>query len=163
MANVKLVGSVVDRHTHKLLTIDGSASQNIYQVNGLVRVHFLYGIVDVALAADATGAYLEVDDGTAQVVLTLVAGAPDISSLPVGSYLVKSGLAVSILDVKSSAAAAVSEVIRSTVYSKFVVVQKTAGVATYIRLTRAGAGASGRIHWHIGWSKVSDDANIIAA
>ena len=146
----------------KDLTLNGNASQNIFQITGAVNIVKFFGVVATALAADVTGAYLEIDDGTAQVVLTLVAGAPDISSLPVGSFLVKANLATSILSVHSAAAAALSEVVRNTIFSKFGVIQKTGGVATYIRLTRAGAGASGKIHWHCIWEALSDDANIVA-
>jgi hypothetical protein len=162
MSNIKLANAVVGNRIDKHLTLDGSASQNIFQVTGIVGVEFLYGFVDVAIAADTTGAYLNLYDGTDTVAITLVAGAPALSSLPIGSYLVKEDLATSILGVHSAATGTISEVIRATTNCAFVAVQKTAGVATYIRLTRAGAGATGKIHWHCGWMKMSDDANVVA-
>lgn len=162
MGNVKIDSQMYRKIAVKDLTISGVASQNLFQVTGTVRVFSIFGLVDVVLDADITGAYLETDDGGSQIALTLIAGAPDISSLPIGSYIVKSAQATGILSVNSSANANVDEVIRATVFSQFVVVQKTADVATYIRLTRAGAGASGRIHWYCEWEKISHNANVVA-
>jgi hypothetical protein len=163
MSNVKNSSALYENVVEVYQTISGAASQNLYQVTGIVNVHYIYGIVDVVIAADVTDAYLEVDDGGAQTVLTLVAGAPDISAAPVGSYLVKSGLAGDILEYVASTTANASEVTRSTVFSEFVTIQKTGGVATYIRLAYAGAGATGKIHWRCKWEKMSRDATLVAA
>ena len=162
MSNVKGLSAQYENIVDAYQTISGAASQNLYQVTGIVKVYYIYGIVDVVLAADVTDAYLEVDDAGAQTVLTLVAGAPDISAAPVGSYIVKSGLAGDILQYAPSTTSNVSEVIRATVFSEFVVVQKTGGVATYIRLAYSGAGATGKIHWYCKWEKMSRDANLVA-
>ena len=163
MSNVKSSSAQYENIVETYQTIAGAGSDNLYQVTGIVKVHYIYGIVDVVLDATVTDAYLEVDDGGAQTVLTLVAGAPDISAAPVGSYFVKSGLATDILQYVASTTANISEVAMPTVFSQVVVVQKTGGVATYIRLTHAGAGASGKIHWYCKWEKMSRDANLVAA
>ena len=117
----------------------------------------------MVLAADVTDAHLQVDDGTAQVQLSLIAGAPDISAAPVGSLISKVNTSATILEYKSSAAANVSEQTLAMMLSQFMVVQKTGGVATYIRLTHAGAGATGKIHWYCKWEKMSRDASLVAA
>ena len=163
MSNVKSSSALYENIVDSYQTVSGAASQNLYQITGIVKVCYIYGIVDVVLDADVTDAYLEVDDAGAQTVLTLVAGAPDISAAPVGSYIVKSGLAGDILQYVASTTSNISEVVRSTVFSQVVVIQKTGGVDTFIRLAYAGAGASGKIHWYCKWEKMSRDATLVAA
>ncbi len=149
-------GFSFDSVLHKVLTLDGSASQNLFQITGDVEVKYIYGAVETALAADVTGAVLELYDSTAAVDITATAAAPAISSLPVGSYLAKTGAAAVIMTVQSSAAGAVVENV-GNIFALFTVMQKTAGANTFIRLTRAGAGASGVIDWRIEWRPLSSD------
>ncbi len=141
---------------NKSLTLDGSASQNLFQVTGTVEILYIYGTVETALAADVTGAVLEFYDSAAAVDITKTAGAPDISSLPTGSYLAKISAATAILNATTSANGAIVENI-GNIFSLFTLIQKTASADCFIRLTRAGAGASGVIDWHIEWRPLSDD------
>jgi len=162
MSNVKSSSALYENIVDSYQTISGAAFQNLYQVTGIVKVHYIYGIVDVELAADVTDAYLEVDDAGTQVVLTLVAGAPDISAAPIGSYIAKSNTSAVVLEYKASTSANTSEQVLAAMLSQFVVIQKTGGVATYIRLAYSGAGATGKIHWYCKWEKMSRDANLVA-
>ena len=162
MSNVKGSSALYENIVDAYQTISGAASQNLYQVTGIVKVHYIYGIVEVVIAADVTDAYLDLDDAGAQPVLTLVAGAPDISAAPVGSYLAKTNTSGVILEYLSSATCERSEQVLAAMLSQFVVIQKTGGVATYIRLSYSGAGASGKIHWYCKWEKMSRDATLVA-
>jgi len=144
-----------DKLIHKTLTLDGSASFNLFKVTGAVQINYIYGVVETALAADITGAYLNLFDGAATVEVTDNAGV-NLSSLPAGSFMSKANLATSVMEFKSSATAAISEV-AGNIFAQFTALQKTAGVNTYIRLTRAGLGASGVITWHVDWEPLSDD------
>ena len=161
MSNVKSSSALYENIVDAYQTIGGAGSTNLYQVTGIVKVHYIYSIVDVEIAADVTTPFLEIDDG-AQVPLTLAAG-PDISAAPIGSYIAKVNIATSALEYKSSAAATISEQALSPALAEFVVIQKTGGVTTYIRMTNAGAGATGKIHWYCKWDKMSRSANLVAA
>jgi len=161
MSNVKGSSASYENIVEVYQTIGGAGSVNLYQVTGIVKVHYIYGIVDVVIDADVTGAFLELDDAGATVDLTLAAG-PDISAAPVGSYLGKVNVTGTALAYVTSATANISEQALSGILGQVVVIQKTGGVATYIRMTNAGAGASGKIHWYCKWEKMSRDATLVA-
>jgi len=161
MSNVKGSSTSYENIVEVYQTIGGAGSTNLYQVTGIVKVHYIYGIVEVVIDADVTGAFLELDDAGATVDLTLAAG-PDISAAPVGSYLGKLNIATSALGYVTSATANISEQALSGILGQVVVIQKTGGVATYIRMTNAGAGATGKIHWYCKWEKMSRDATLVA-
>jgi hypothetical protein len=162
MSDVKSSSASYKNIVEVYQTIGGAGSVNLYQVTGIVKVHYIYGIVEVEIAADVTGAFLELDDAGATVDLTLAAG-PDISAAPTGSYLGKVNVTGTALSYVSAATANISEQALSPALAEFVVIQKTGGVATYIRMTNAGAGATGKIHWYCKWDKMSRDASLVAA
>jgi len=145
-----------DNVLHKDITISGDLSYNLFQVTGTVRINFIYASVAVVLPAAVTAARLELfPTGGAAIDLTLAAGV-DISAAPVGSFIAKTGTAASALVLGDSTLGFLTEA-TGFVLAPFVVGQKTGGVDTFIRLTRAGAGASGQLHWHIEWEPLSDD------
>ena len=161
MSNVKSSSASYENIVEVYHTIGGAGSDNLYQVTGIVKVHYIYGIVETQIAADVTGAFLELDDAGATVDLTLAAG-PDISAAPTGSYLGKVNVTGTALSYVSAATANISEQALSGILGQVVVIQKTGGVDTFIRMTNAGVGATGRIHWYCKWEKMSRDATLVA-
>ena len=68
----------------------------------------------------------------------------------------KNNVAANALVLSDATLGFLSEAV-GLLFTTFTVGQQTAGVDTFIRFVRAGAGASGAIHWHIDWEPISDD------
>jgi hypothetical protein len=143
-------------------TLDGSASQNIFQITGVVQINYIHGWVSTALAADVTAARLDLfPTAGAAINLTDPAGV-DISSTVVGSFISKTATAATALTLSSASLGFLQETTRH-LPALFVVGQETAGVDTFIRLTRAGAGASGVVNWSCEWQPISEGSLVVAA
>lgn len=150
-----------DNLLHKDLTLAGADDYDLFQVTGIVQINYLYGYVETQIAAGTTGAYLNLfPTGGAAIEITDITGAgTDISGAVVGSLMAKTGLANAAMDLESAALGFIAEVATNyrNALKPFVLGQKTGGVDTFIRLTVAGAGAGGLIHWHCDWEPISND------
>lgn len=155
-ANV-FCGFCFDELLHATNTLDGSGTYNLFQVTGIVRINFVYGIVETALPANTTAASLQLfPAGGAAIQLTSVAGS-DISSLPVGAMISKGRVAANAIDVADSTLGFVEEQ-TGFIFARFSVGQKTGDIAMYIRLNvTEAAPLGGVIHWHVEWEPLSDD------
>lgn len=97
----------------------------IFRITGTVRILKLYGIVGTVLSSNHTAASFRLNDQTAQIQITSVAGTA-ASAAPVGTTIQKTGLAALAVSVDSAAAGAIREptAAETVVQSEFDVVAK---------------------------------------
>ncbi len=140
----------------------GGASINLFRVYGTVLVTALSGEIETNLAADVGLAYLQLDDGTNQIDVTDSPG-PDFSSIPAHSYLHKiDDAAVQIAIELSTQVRLYEDATKDGRDPSFLITAKE-GSPTYLRLTYAGNGASGAIHWHLEFDPQTEDGNVTVA
>lgn len=124
----------------------------IFHVIGTVQVLAIWGNITTVLGANNTAAYWRLNDQSAQSDITLATGTV-LSALPVGSIIVKKGLAAAALLALSASQERVSEptTLETMFFSPFVVVQKTAGVTTDIEFvySTTDAPTSGVINFYV--------------
>lgn len=137
----------------------------IFGITGTVLVNALYGVVTTALGANNTAAYWRLNDSTAQSDITLSTGTA-LSAAPVGSVIVKKGLATAALTLLSSSQERVSEptTLETIYFSPFVVQQKTGSVATNIEFvyTTTDTPTSGAITFYLGWIPLTNMSSVAA-
>lgn len=132
---VALAGLVVS-NSKTLVGNNTTVNVPIFHITGSVIVNALYAVVTTVLGANNTAAYFRLNDQAAQSDITLSTGTA-LSAAPVGSILVKKGLAAAAVTLLSSSQERVSEptTLETLYFSPFVAVQKTAGVTTDIEFT----------------------------
>ncbi len=137
-------------------TTTGAQTYNLFQLTGTIEVETIWAVVETVISANMTAFHVETWDGTASVDITKNDGV--ISALPVGSFIVKEDKRDKTIEVASAAAGALLDQVDAK-KAAFRVIQKTGGVATYIRLscTSSDTPPSGVIQWHCKWSPLSDD------
>jgi len=129
--------------SRKLLALSGNAGahiDNLFLVTTPVEISRLWGVVETALAAGLTAAYLDLWDGALSVPLTL--NTADISSLPAKSLVAKQDVAATALTVQSSATGAIIEPVAGVEPMAPLIIIPKSAVATYIRLRYTSAGVS---------------------
>lgn len=138
----------------------------VFHITGAVQVLSLWGNVTTVLGANNTAAYWRLNDQTAQSDITLSTGTA-LSAAPVGSIIVKKGLAAAALTLLSSSQERVSEptTLETSYFSPFVAVQKTAGVTTDIEFvyTTTDMPTSGVINFYVQYIPLGQGAKITAA
>ncbi len=141
---------------HADVTLDGSGDYDIFTVRGEVKINHIYAIVTTATPAATTAANLQLfPAGGPAIQLTALAGS-DISNLPIGSVISKDQAAANAITVADSTNGALIEAV-GFIFAEFVVIQKTGGIATTIRLNVTEVGASGVLHFEAHWTPLSDD------
>jgi len=136
--------------------LDGSGTYNLFQITGIVQINHIWGHVTEAMPNNTTAASLQLfPAGGAAIQITSLAGTA-FSNLPVGSMINKGLPAANAITVSDATLGFVNEQ-TGLIFATFVVGQKTAGIATYIRLNVTEAGTSGAIHWHVDWEPITDD------
>lgn len=143
-----------------------TASVPIFRVTGTVEFKMLYGVVTTALSSNQTAAFWRVNDQTAQVSVSLNTGTT-VSSLPVGSLLLRRSLVSVALAATSSAAGAVTDPVAATApdcFMPFIVTQKTAAVQTDIEYTytTTNAPATGAIQFFAYYIPLSEGSGVVA-
>ena len=137
----------------------------IFGITGTVLVTGIYGVVTTVLGANHTTAYWRLNDQTAQVSITASSGTT-LSTLGVGTTIVKKGLAAAALTALDSAAGRISEptTLETLYFSPFVAMQKTGGVATNIEYvySTTDTPTSGAITFYITFVPVSPNGTITA-
>ena len=152
--------------THKNLTLDsgGAATftDDLFTITGVIQINHIYGCVITAISANVTVAYLDLFPGPIEITDN---GGTAISLIKAGSLLTKEEIATAAIAVYDSNSAYVSEV--STNFNKSFkpfIVAKEDGAVTNIRFVYDTlGGATGRIHWHLEWRPLSDEASAVAA
>jgi len=138
---------------------DGPSSDNLFTINGVVRIKEIYGVVTTALSADAGGVYLELfpsGGGAIELTKGVASGGVDVSSAPVGSLVIKVDVRTTEATYEASTNGFVWE---STdwVNNYPFILGKHDGEVTVIRLIYAGTATSGAITWHVKWEPMSSD------
>ena len=159
MTDSIMVGHRKVLHTIQTFAGGGGSSTNLFKVEGIIKILFMYGIVETVLSADVDNLSLDVfPTGGALVALaTLI----DSASAAKGSLFVKATDATNALVLKS---AAVPFIFENTTFNKLFVTtiigEQGDGTATHIRSTYSGVATSGAIDWHLEWLPLSDEGNI---
>jgi hypothetical protein len=126
------------KHISKEITLNANnttASVNIFQVTGNVRVLAIHGHVKTKTTlTNLTNAYLAVYDGTLERALTKVTGV-SMSGFNVDAYFAKTLDSSQAMSVSNNAIGAFLEPSTDkNAFQEFIVIQKT-GTNTYIRFT----------------------------
>ena len=141
-----------------------TASVPIFNVQGVVEIRALYGVVTTALSSNITTAYWRLNDQTAQSAISLATGTT-ISSYGAGAFITRRSV-VSVALVGSAATnGAVTDPVAATapdVFMPFIAIQKTGGVQTDIEFTYSTTNtpASGAIDFYIGWVPLTPTSTI---
>jgi hypothetical protein len=137
----------------------------IFHVTGTVQVLAIWGNITTVLGNN-TAAYWRLNDQSAQVSITLSTGTT-LTSNPVGSTIVKKGLAAAALTLLDSINGAVSEptTLETPYFSPFVVVQKTAGVTTDIEFvyTTTDTPTTGVINFYVQYIPIGQGSKLTTA
>ena len=156
-------------HKDTILDTSGAATyeDNLFIITGIVQVNFIYGYTTEAVSGcNVTATYLDLfPTAGAAIEITDNVGTA-ITGLPIGSLLSKNALATTAINVQSSALGFVDEVLTNFRNSqKPFVVGKKSGAVTQIRYvyTSAVTIATGKIHWHIDWTPLSEDGFVSVA
>lgn len=152
------------KDTQTLVGNNTTVAVPIFGITGVVEVRALYGVVTTVLGANNTAAYWRLNDQSAQSDITLSTGTA-LSAAPVGSVIVKKGLAGAALSLLTSAQERVSEptTLETLYFSPFVVVKKgTAATNIEFVYTTTDAPTSGVIDFWMRWLPLSADANVTA-
>jgi len=171
---MKLDRAIAEDHLYlatKHLTINGNNAQilsNLFLVTGVVRVFYIYGIVETAaLAADVTDCYFDIfPTAGAAVELTKIVGAPAMSSFEVGSGIIKTQEVGQIVTVLRANVAMFAE--EDAAYRKIAkpfIAGKQSGAVTHIRFvyttTTDLSEETGVIHFVAQWQPLSSDGDLV--
>ncbi len=136
----------------------------IFTIQGSVEIRGLWGAVTTVLGANNTAAYWRVNDQTNQSNITLNTGTT-LSAAPVGSLIVKKGLAAAALTLLSASQERVSEptTLETPYFSPFVVTAlPTATTNIEFTYTTTDTPTSGVIQFFLRWLPITQNANVIA-
>ncbi len=138
----------------------------LFSVTGTVMVTGLWGVVTTAMGSNVDTAYFRLNDSSAQSNITLNTGT-DISAAPVGSTIVKKGLAAAAFTLLSASQERVSEptTLETLYFSPFVAVQKTGSVTTNIEFvySTTDTPTSGAIQFFVSYVPLSAGSHLSAA
>ena len=154
----------------KELTFTGdgaTVATPIFTVTGAVRVLGLWGFVTTAFGVNHTAAHWRINDQTATDQVITAAAGTDLSAISLGAFIVKDGLAAAALTYKTADAASLLEptTLQTSIFSPFVVVQKTGDIQTDIEYvyTTSDSPTSGAMMFSIGFVPLSPDGDITAS
>jgi hypothetical protein len=131
----------------------------LFHIIGSVLILALYGVVTTDLGANHTASAYRINDQTAQVYLTAVAGT-DISAIKAGSLIVKKGVVATAISKVDNVAGAILEptTLETNLFTPVLVTKKT-GATTDIeyRYTTTDAPTSGAIQHVVYYLPISQD------
>lgn len=142
-----------------------TAAVPIFTVTGTVEIQALYGVVTTALGSNVTAAAWRLNDQTAQVDLTASSGTT-LSSLGVGSWFYKRGLAATALTSVNNSAGRANESTATNLdnFSPVLLTKKT-GATTQVEFvyTTTNTPTSGAVTFFAKWRPLSADGNLVGA
>lgn len=154
---------LVTTDTQSLVGNNATAVVPIFGITGSVEVRGLWGVVLTTLGNNTAAAW-RLNDQAAQLDITLATGTA-LTSAPVGSMIVKKGLAAAALTLKSSVAGAVSEptTLETPFFSPIVLTKKN-GAVTNVEFVYATTDTptTGKIQFFMRWLPLSADAAVTA-
>lgn len=142
---------------------NGTASEVCFTVTGAVLIKALYAEVTTVLSSNHTAAHFRLNDQSATPAITLATGTT-LSSLPVGSIILKEGQVDVAVTALSSAAGVVSEpaVDNEDVFCPFVVVKKGGATTTIdYRYTSTNTPATGAMKVYAYYVPLSADGALV--
>lgn len=158
-------GFTLASNSQALIANNTTASNLVFGITGTVEIRALWGVVTTALSSNITAAFWRLNDQTAQPAITVSTGTT-LSSMTVGSVIVKKGLAAAALVLIDASAGRITEptTLETTYFSPFVATQKTAAVTTNIefRYTTTNTPATGALTFYVRFIPLSSDGNITA-
>lgn len=157
-----VVDGLVSADSQSLTASNTTANVPIFRITGSVEVRGLWGVVTTVLSSNITAAAWRLNDQTAQSDITLSTGTA-LSAAPVGSLIVKKGLAAAALTLLTSAQERVSEptTLETMFFSPFVLVKKpSANTDIEFVYTTTNTPASGAIKFFLRWLPLSSDGNV---
>lgn len=152
----------------KDLTLSASnatATPPIFTVIGSVMITRIWGEVLTDLGANHTAAALRINDQTAQVYLTAVAGTT-MSAIKAGSLMLKTGLVATALTKVDNAAGAIAEPATTQTHNfSPVIVTKKTNALTQIeyKYTTTDTPHSGKIRFNVAYIPLSSDGQVVPA
>ena len=148
--------------TTTLIVNNTTGSAVIFTLTGAVHVLALWGEVTTALSSNVTAAYVQLNDQTANPDITLATGVT-LSSLGVGSLVLKDALTAAALVAKDVAAGYFEETTPAGQFSftPFIIGKKT-GATTTVDFTYSTTNtpSSGAILWHALWHPLTANGNL---
>jgi len=149
----------------KDLTTDASnATVNppIFTIIGSVLIQRLWAEIITDLSSNHTAASLRINDQTAQVYLTAVAGTA-LSALKAGSLLLKTGLVATAIVKVDNVAGAIAEPAATQMHllTPVAIIKKT-GALTQIeyKYTSSNTPATGKIRFYCSYLPLSSDGKV---
>lgn len=166
MSDLEVLRSYRETKTLSLTANNQTLASPIFRVTGHVKVIALYGIVTTVLGSNVTAAHWRINDQTAQVAISLATGTA-LSSLAVGSLIVRKSLVSVALTADNSSAAKVTDPVAATapdVFMPFIVTQKTGAVQTDIEFvyTTTNTPTSGAIKFYAIFVPLTPESDLVA-
>jgi hypothetical protein len=147
------------KHSTKTITLSAnntSASVNVFQLTGVVKINLLHGeVVDATTFSNCTSVYFDLWDGTTSVPITKTTGA-SMSGYNVGAFFIKDSDVSSALSTLNNASTGFKEpATGQRVNTEFLAIQKTA-TNTYIRFnyTTTSAPINAQIKVDVAWADI---------
>jgi len=155
------------RRVEKAITLAGSNATvrtDLFKVSGSVKMR-IWGVVTTVIGANHTAGHLQVDDGTAQDLITAAAGVT-ISTFEAGSLISKEGLVATALTGTQADQGRVEEPAAAGDPSlqEFTVTANPAA-DTHIEYSYATTDTptTGAIKWFCEWEPMDDNGLVEAA
>lgn len=148
--------------TTTLIVNNTTGSAVIFTLTGAVQVLALWGEVTTALSSNVTAAFVQLNDQTASPDITLATGVT-LSSLGVGTLIVKEGLTAAALVAKDVAAGYFEESTPAgqPSFTPFIIGKKTGATTTVdFTYTTTNTPSSGAILWHALWLPLTSNGNL---
>jgi hypothetical protein len=154
------------KYKNVTLTGNGASTENLFTVTEAVRVMAIYFVVGTVGAGGAGGTNafslvkFETDDAGAQDDIT---NTVDCSGAVAGALAYRKAVSGTALAFLNAASCGIDESATNKVNFEFQVVQKTAGVNSYVRLSYTGdADTDVEITAYIRYQPLTEDASIDA-
>ena len=153
-----------DDEVTKSITFAGApTTYNIFKVTGGVRIRDITGHVGTAIANTAANFHLELYSTNDSEDITDAPG-PNIQNLPEGAILVRNADSTNQIDIGDpSSGPAVVENTNFRDPATAIDIVKDTGADTYVRLVISAALASGEIHFHAYYERITEDGLLEAA
>lgn len=137
----------------------------LFTVTGSVMVTRLWAVVTTDLGANHTAASFRINDQTAQVYLTAVAGTA-LSADKAGSLIVKTGLVAAAVTEYTNAAGAIAEptTLQTDIFTPVMIVKKTAALTQIeYRYATTDTPTTGAMRFYVSYFPLSSDGVVEAA
>ena len=154
------------KHVTKTITLSAnntSASVNVFQLTGVVKINLIHGeVMDATTFSNCTSVYFDLWDGTTSVPITKTTGSA-LSGYGVGGFFIKDADVNSALSTLNNSQTGFKEpATGQRVNTEFLAIQKLS-TNTYIRFnyTTTNTPINAQIKVDVSWADI-DSGNLIA-